>query len=265
MSNTRKATPGSPLRQERFSSSQQFERGLMANLVARRCGILQVPSDRSFVYSLQMISHRPGGIQKFAADLVSTFSADVGTKTTIGESGAVGHEEDAALSFLNNCEHITLDQVEAAQAVSEAIEELCLNPAVQLGDFRPQGFPTLIARIRDLQELQSAAFLRGIVVTEVGQLISDTLDYTTETGCMSLVDGAARTGKTFAAKAWCQANSGRARYVQVPSTNDDIGFFRAIAKGIGVSIEWRLDKTQNFLTQRFALARSGAVNEENAS
>jgi hypothetical protein len=29
--------------------------------------------------------------------------------------------------------------------------------------------------------------------------------------------------------------------------------------------EWRLDKTQNFLTQRFALARSGAVNEENAS
>jgi hypothetical protein len=33
----------------------------------------------------------------------------------------------------------------------------------------------------------------------------------------------------------------------------------------GVSPEWRLDKTQNFLTQRFALARSGAVNEENAS
>jgi hypothetical protein len=29
--------------------------------------------------------------------------------------------------------------------------------------------------------------------------------------------------------------------------------------------EWRLDKTQNFLTQRFALARSGTVNEENAS
>jgi hypothetical protein len=29
--------------------------------------------------------------------------------------------------------------------------------------------------------------------------------------------------------------------------------------------EWRLDKTQNFLTQRLALARSGAVNEENAS
>jgi hypothetical protein len=33
----------------------------------------------------------------------------------------------------------------------------------------------------------------------------------------------------------------------------------------GVSPEWRLDKTQNFLTQRFALARSGTVNEENAS
>jgi hypothetical protein len=33
----------------------------------------------------------------------------------------------------------------------------------------------------------------------------------------------------------------------------------------GVSQEWRLDKTQNFLTQRLALAMSGAVNEENAS
>jgi prepilin-type N-terminal cleavage/methylation domain-containing protein len=33
----------------------------------------------------------------------------------------------------------------------------------------------------------------------------------------------------------------------------------------GVGAEWRLDKTQNFLTQRLALARSGTVNEENAS
>jgi hypothetical protein len=33
----------------------------------------------------------------------------------------------------------------------------------------------------------------------------------------------------------------------------------------GVRGEWRLDKTQNFLTQRLALARSGTVNEENAS
>jgi hypothetical protein len=42
-------------------------------------------------------------------------------------------------------------------------------------------------------------------------------------------------GKTFAAKTWCNERPGHARYVQVPSTNDDVGFFRAIAKAIGVS------------------------------
>ena len=31
----------------------------------------------------------------------------------------------------------------------------------------------------------------------------------------------------------------------------------------GVKPEWRLDKAQNFLTQRFALTGLGTVNEEN--
>jgi hypothetical protein len=53
---------------------------------------------------------------------------------------------------------------------------------------------------------------------------------------MVILDGLARTGKTFSAKAWCQLRPGQARYVQVPSSSDDIGFFRAIAKSLGVSI-----------------------------
>lgn len=45
----------------------------------------------------------------------------------------------------------------------------------------------------------------------------------------------ARTGKTFSARAWCEQRVGAARYVQVPSSNGDFSFFRAIALSLGVS------------------------------
>ena len=44
----------------------------------------------------------------------------------------------------------------------------------------------------------------------------------------------ARIGKTFAVKAWCDAHPGQARYVQVPSSNDDMSFFRALCDGLGL-------------------------------
>jgi hypothetical protein len=61
------------------------------------------------------------------------------------------------------------------------------------------------------------------------------LDYTLESRRMTLIDGLARTGKTFSAKAWCSQRPGRVRFVEVPSTNDEIAFYRAIAKALGVT------------------------------
>jgi hypothetical protein len=55
-----------------------------------------------------------------------------------------------------------------------------------------------------------------------------------------LVDGAARIGKTFATRAWCERSAGLVRYVQVPASNDDGGFFRAIAQALGVSSSLKL-------------------------
>jgi hypothetical protein len=74
------------------------------------------------------------------------------------------------------------------------------------------------------------------VRTEIGRKVHDTLDYALETRCMVLIDGLARTGKTFATKHWCDLHPGEARYVQVPSTNDRKTFFRAIALSLGVSV-----------------------------
>src|SRR5205823_13361040 len=47
------------------------------------------------------------------------------------------------------------------------------------------------------------------------------------------IEGFSRTGKTHAVKAWCEAHPGIARYVEVPPTSDDIGFFRAICESLG--------------------------------
>ena len=74
MSSTRRASDkSSRLRQGRFASSPEYERGLMANLVAKRCSVLEHPEDRELVWFMQLISHRPGGIKKLAADLLAEF------------------------------------------------------------------------------------------------------------------------------------------------------------------------------------------------
>ncbi len=79
MSSTRRQTEPGPLRQERFASSQEFKRGLLANLVAKRCGILERAADRDLVWFLQFVSHQPGGLNKLAADLQRRFPERIAT------------------------------------------------------------------------------------------------------------------------------------------------------------------------------------------
>src|SRR4051794_12902960 len=81
MSSTRRAETGTPFRQERFSSSAEFERGLMGNLVARRCEVLERDEDRELVWFIQLLSHAPGGLAKLAAELLAIFPERVATKT----------------------------------------------------------------------------------------------------------------------------------------------------------------------------------------
>lgn len=120
------------------------------------------------------------------------------------------------------------------------LERLCLDPEVSLSGGWPWYFSDLISCLRERQAAW-AGLHRTEVVTEIGRLAYDVLDYALETKCLVLIDGVARIGKTFSVKAWCEARPWRARYVQVPSSSDDIGFYRAIAKALGVStgISWK--------------------------
>jgi hypothetical protein len=51
---------------------------------------------------------------------------------------------------------------------------------------------------------------------------------------VALLEGNARLGKSFAARAWCLQHPGLARFVEVPPGNDDTSFFRALARGLGL-------------------------------
>src|SRR4051812_3685623 len=70
MSSTRRADADSPLRQDRFASSAEFERGLLANLVARRCSVVDQAEDRALIWSIQKLSHGIG-LKAVAAALLA--------------------------------------------------------------------------------------------------------------------------------------------------------------------------------------------------
>ena len=138
--------------------------------------------------------------------------------------------EYPASAFVQVCQ-------DAAKAnLERRLGELCLDPDPAILQTQPWYFPGLPDSLRELQAEAIAAQRRGLVVTELGRQVWEAMDFALEGRCMVVIDGKARTGKTFAAKSWCELHPGRARYVQVPSSNDDIGFFRAIARALGVSI-----------------------------
>jgi len=81
MSNTRHSAPGSPFRQERYCSSRQFQQGLLANLVARRCRVISDRSERDLIYFVQLLSHEEGGLERLAAVLREKFADGIGTRS----------------------------------------------------------------------------------------------------------------------------------------------------------------------------------------
>lgn len=193
MSRTRIAAPGSPLRQERWASSIAHIQGLKANLVARRCQVVNDPSVRELIWYVQWRSHQPGGLVALAGDVLR-------------------HEPGAFDQRSMGVEWLTT---------------LCLDPC-------DEDHPTFRRAIRSCMEENSGL---NAVVTAVGKSVHSALDYSLEQRCLVVVEGLARIGKTFAAKDWARSRAGRVRYVQCPSTNDDVAFFVAVAKGIGLTVD----------------------------
>ncbi len=87
MSSTRKATSGSPLRQERYASDPAFSTHLKASAVARKCTLMTSAAHRELAMHLQFISMQPGGLETFCTALLERFGSRVGSKTMRQQAG----------------------------------------------------------------------------------------------------------------------------------------------------------------------------------
>ena len=213
MSNTRHAAPGSPLRQERFASS--FGHGLLANLVAKRCAEIDPPADRAAIWFAQLESWKRGGLELVASEILRRHPLLEWRPEMAGPRGSI---------------HPNLERMLASQ-----LEDLCLNPRSALGD---------VWDALDGCRSEWLSALAPIAETSVSQRVFGALDYTRDVRTLTLIDGPARIGKSYSAQAWCDRTAGLARYVQVPCSNDDIGFFRAIGRALGVSASLQLKASE---------------------
>ncbi|MCF7848943.1 MAG: TniB family NTP-binding protein [Kiritimatiellales bacterium] len=304
MSSTRKAEPGTHLRQERYASDPAFNEQLKASAVARKCSIMPDPSHRELCLFLQYASMQPGGLSAMAADFLKRYADRIGSPTMRKHSGLktfdaaivrAVREELGSLSFLLKGEadrvdpfgHETfaaenLSSLDYYAGVVESVEEVrarhvreaesfpesypatafidycmeqaesgledwltafCLDPYTTL-TCPPGWFGELEQSLKDYMADRRADALAGKVVSSIGEQINDALDYAWEEKCLIHINGVARMGKTFQVKQWCKSHPGRVRYVQVPSGNDDISFFRSIARSLGTAAGSAMKTTQ---------------------
>lgn len=301
MSSTRHQTTPGPLRQERYASSPEIERGLLASAVARRCSVLDERADRELIWWLHFMSHQPGGLKALVTALLTSHSERIGTLAMSQISKRVSHytadhmreirkglprevrrqfllkgeavnsaggivpvrdalsiealltdegehrisksaqlpscypvldltnlcRQAAESGMSHNCTHQT-------EGLEDFLRRICLDPGTELAACAPWYFADLIPTLRVFMSSWIARRAAGIVVTALGRKVHETLDYTLHSRTMTLMEGDARTGKSFAARFWCEQHPGQARFIEVPTGNDDAGFFRALARGLGL-------------------------------
>lgn len=301
MSSTRHAAADSPLRQERYASSPEFEHGLIATAVARRCSVLDdAVADRKLIWWLHFMSHQPGGLKALVVELLSKFADRIVTAQMLKIGKRAGSysadqvrdvrkdlprdvsqrfplcgevsrahvdaaharrlrqlSEDRNVESLPNeqedpeiqaatakagkhpdsypvSDFLALCKVTATDGLEDQLRHLCLDPGIELTTSAPWYFEELLPTLRAHMAAWIAQRGGGVVVTALGSKVHETLDYTLHSRTMALIEGEARTGKSFSARSWCEQHAGCARFVEVPTGNDQKDFFRALAFGLGI-------------------------------
>jgi hypothetical protein len=215
MSSTRHAQAGSPFRQEQFASS--IKQGLLANLVAKRCATIDRLESKAAVWFAQWRSWQPGGLVRLLREMRQSLGLP-------------------ALEIDSEPEYV------------EGLERMCLDPHCTVDgahDKFTDEFDDATVYPNDWRELEAyrakwVSELPARVETSIGRRVAAALEYAQQSRTLTLIDGPARIGKSFAARGFCEDSAGLARYVQIPCSNDDSSFFRAIGRALGVSASLQL-------------------------
>ena len=113
-------------------------------------------------------------------------------------------------------------------------KRVCLDPGLKPCDWRTWYLPALRQTLTDYRARCLSACTANFATTDISRRVFEALDYGLEIRGLVLIQGLERRGKTVSAKVWCDLHPGETRYIKTPSTGDDGGFFREIARALGI-------------------------------
>jgi DNA transposition AAA+ family ATPase len=275
MSSTRYASDNdAPLQQQRWASNPDLSTSVSALIAAKRIALLENAELRNLLWFIQWRSLQPRGLRRLAEELLETFPERLGTPTSrrlrlrpgrkLSRSQTIQLRKDFPGGFTLRGELIDHDDdlldihaepkyahdaptfyrsddflkeiARDSQDLHEHLLQLCVNPDLPL---EPETagvwyFDDLLGALREL-ESSAGNDCEVLADTEINRQLNAALDFCFRRRRMVLIEGKAGVGKTAAVKAWCHRSNGLARYVEVPSSNDDRSFFSAIAESLGVA------------------------------
>ena len=187
-------------------------RGIPGTAVAAKAQLYSDARKRSFLFFLQSLSLKEGGLRGVAHALLESISGVLRGR------------------------------------VSGLLVECCINPKVviQFSDEPSSSQPhfsllkiEIADALREFQDRYEAKVKSDFVLTTIGKEIFETLDHALAIGKMVVIEGESGSGKTTAADAWCSPHQGRARFVSLSGITHKTGFFRQLATAIGLSASKR--------------------------
>lgn len=233
MSSTRRASKNGPLRQERFASSASLPKGLLGNLVAKRCATLRDAGERTLIHFLHEVSLRDGYTLHRTCNL---FPAWPWLSTASGSITERAFERVARELVEMFPERIGAQHVEKVlRSLPRFLVKICLDPAADLHTARVAHFAGVVEAIYEYKRRFEAAVAAKLASTAASRTIHELLDYALSQRVMVLVEGTYRIGKSFSAQTWAQMHLGECRYVQLSSAADNTAFYRDIARALGVA------------------------------
>ena len=225
MSSTRTAKTPGPMRQERYASSAGFSKGLLGNLVARRCARVNSRTARERIYSLHELSGREPGLRHPSCTSFPAWPWDNETAKDESAFERVARELCEARGIA----------AKVAATIPDFLTRLCLDPKMPADSATLSGFPNILAAIDDYRRKFERATATRVALTATTTAVWELLDYAMSQRGLVLAEGAYRTGKSYSAQAWAQMHLGQCRYVQLSSAKDEGSFYRDIARACGVA------------------------------
>jgi hypothetical protein len=150
-----------------------------------------------------------------------------------------------------------------SDGLPEYLARICVDPGIVVGTDEEGGgvwyFSNLVGALCELQERHSRKAAEKVARTEVSAMVTEVLDFCLARRRWVLAEGLSGVGKSHVIKTWCAMHAGAARFVEVPSSNDDRSFYANIAAALGVASGLSFNTQQIKLRVEETLKESGLM------